>query len=204
MNLLKTTLLVMSSAMILNAGTIFEGKILETKDSGGYTYVYVQGKDNKYWSAIPQREVKIGDSIALDKQMWVENFYSKTLDQKFDKILFAVVKKDKPKMAKIEFKKTKKDFISVGDVFKNSKSLDSKEIKVNGVVTKVSYGILGFSWVHIQDTTSYNSQNDLIFLIKTNDVVEGQRVDISGKVANNKDFGAGYKYDVIVEDAKII
>ena len=194
----------MGSAMILNAGTIFEGKILETKDSGGYTYVYIQDKDKKYWSAIPQKEVKVGDTIALNKQMWVENFYSKTLDQKFDKILFAVVKKDEPKMAKIEFKELKKGFVSVGDVFKNAKSLDGKEIKVNGVVTKVSYGILGFSWVHIQDTTSYNSQNDLIFLIKGNDVLKGQRVDISGKVANDKDFGAGYKYDVIIEDAKII
>jgi len=59
---------------------------------------------------------------------------------------------------------------------------------------------MGRNWVHIQDGTSAGKYFDLT--ITTQDVVEtGDVVVFSGKVVLNKDFGAGYQYDLIMEEA---
>ncbi len=187
----------------LHAAAFYNVTVLEHKKSGGYTYLYVDDSTSKFWAAVPEMEVKEGDKLTLSKQMWVQNFYSKTLDETFDALLFAMIKKEKTQII-VEFQKKKEGYVTVAEVFEKAKELEGKEVKVNGVITKVSYGILGYNWVHIQDTTKYKTENDLIFLLHTTDFKEGERVDISGKVSNNRDFGAGYKYKVIVDEAKII
>ncbi len=189
--------------MQLYAAAFYDVTVLEHKKSGGYTYLYVDDSTSKFWAAVPEMEVKKGDKLSLNKQMWVQNFYSKTLDETFDALLFAMIKKDKVQI-NVDFQKKKEGYLSVAEVFEKAKELEAKEVQVNGVITKVSYGILGYNWVHIQDTTKYKTENDLIFLLHTNNFKEGDRVNISGKVTNNRDFGAGYKYKVIVDEAKII
>ena len=75
---------------------------------------------------------------------------------------------------------------------------------MSGKVVKFSARIMGKNWLHIQDGSgdTVAGTNDLT--VTTNVVAKaGDTVLVSGKLAINKDFGYGYKYDVIIEDAKV-
>lgn len=68
--------------------TALAGSISETMDSGGYTYVQVDTGSEKHWVAGPQTAVKVGDKVALDGLMPMQNFTSRTLDRTFPVIFF--------------------------------------------------------------------------------------------------------------------
>jgi hypothetical protein len=59
------------------------------------------------------------------------------------------------------------------------------------------------NWIHLQDGSEANGSYDLT--ITTLETVEvGTVVTLEGILAVDKDFGYGYKYDVILEDSKVI
>ncbi|MEW6739975.1 MAG: hypothetical protein AB1325_08745 [Nitrospirota bacterium] len=65
------------------------GKVVETMNSGGYTYVCLEKSGKKTWVAIPQTKVKKGQTMSLHPGVEMTNFESKTLKRKFDKIIFS-------------------------------------------------------------------------------------------------------------------
>lgn len=64
------------------------GEVLETMDSGGYTYALMSVEGQEIWSAGPVTEVSVGDSVDLAGAMGMQDFHSSTLDRTFDQILF--------------------------------------------------------------------------------------------------------------------
>jgi hypothetical protein len=58
------------------------------------------------------------------------------------------------------------------------------------------------NWIHLQDGTGSQGNFDLM-VTSSDDVKVGQVVVAEGKVAANKDFGSGYSYSVLLEDAKV-
>lgn len=70
-------------------GSGHKGKVLQTMDSGGYTYVEVDEKGQKLWVAAMQTKVKVGDTVEFPDSPPMVNFQSKTLKRTFDKIIFA-------------------------------------------------------------------------------------------------------------------
>jgi len=92
--------------------------------------------------------------------------------------------------------------VSIAELFSKCKSLDGKIVKIRGEVVKFSSGIMNKNWVHLQDGTKDGENFDLT--ITTLDSVKvADIVVFEGKVTLNKDLGAGYFYDVILEDAKL-
>jgi len=93
---------------------------------------------------------------------------------------------------------------SVGECFEQGKELNGKPVRVRGKVMKISRMIMGKNWLHIQDGTGnpLHNHHDLV-VTTTEDPGEGKVVTIEGTLAADRDFGAGYRYDVLVEDAKI-
>ena len=69
-------------------------------------------------------------------------------------------------------------------------------------MVKFNANILGTNWIHIQDGTGEKGMNDLT-VTSSQRVKVGDTVVIRGRVTVEKDFGAGYKYDVIVENATV-
>lgn len=65
------------------------GKVVETMDSGGYTYVLLENKGKKTWVAVPQMKVEKGKTMSFQPGMEMKNFESKTLKRKFDRIIFS-------------------------------------------------------------------------------------------------------------------
>ena len=68
--------------------TTIAGTVLETVDAGAYTYVRLKIASGEVWAAVNQTTVRPGAEITIGNAMWMENFESKTLNRKFDRILF--------------------------------------------------------------------------------------------------------------------
>jgi hypothetical protein len=88
---------------------------------------------------------------------------------------------------------------TVAEIHAGKAKLKGKAITVRGRVVKYNGGILGKNWLHIEDGTG---NADLVITTGAAAKV-GDTVLINGKVSTDRDFGSGYKYDVIVEDAKV-
>lgn len=84
----------------------------------------------------------------------------------------------------------------------NKASLAGKTISAQGKVVKVNNGIMGRNFVHIQDGTGDATSNNLIVTSKQTANV-GDQVSISGTVVVNRDFGSGYSYPLLIEEASI-
>ena len=94
--------------------------------------------------------------------------------------------------------------MSIADVWAKRASLAGKSVTVRGKVVKFNGGIMGKNWMHIQDGSGVAKDGTHDLTITSNGEAKvGDVITATGKVAVDKDFGAGYAYKVIVEEANI-
>ncbi len=93
----------------------------------------------------------------------------------------------------------------VGDLYKEKAALDTKKVTVKGKVVKVAGGIMGKNWFHLQDGSGDPARktNDLAVTTTQDLPAVGKTVTATGTLHKDKDFGYGYRYEVILEDATI-
>ena len=93
---------------------------------------------------------------------------------------------------------------TVAALNQNKATLAGKTISAQGKVVKVNNGIMGRNFVHVQDGTgdAAAATNNLIVTSKQTAAV-GDQVTVSGVVVVNRDFGAGYSYPLLIEEASI-
>ena len=204
------------------------GEALETMNSGGYTYVFMDTGQDQRWIAGMETTVEVGDIVQSDAGMPMTGFTSKTLNRSFDVIYFVSDLKNlsrDPQPApqatggmpaghpdisggstpaaetSIEAYEAGKD---IAYVFANKDELTGNEITMRGKVVKYNSGILGWNFLHIQDGSgsAASGDNDLIVTTKATASV-GDTVVVTGNIVLDKDFGAGYSYPVLLEDASI-
>lgn len=200
------------------------GKIVETMNSGGYTYINLESSGKKTWVAVPETRVKVGQEVSCPSGTEMGNFTSKTLKRSFDRIVFCNSPLDKQGgdldsgekspgskgaivapagTVKVE-KAAGANAYTVGDIYKNKAKLDRKMVVVRGKVVKVSGGIMGKNWIHLQDGSGSQKKGTNNLVVTSQDLpAVGDVVTMQGTLYKDKDFGSGYKYDVIVEEAKI-
>lgn len=193
----------------------------EYKDAGMYAYLNVNENGNKYWIAIPNTKVNIGETYYFDGGMEMRDFESKELDKTFKSVIFAegirpTETPDKSKQANphengqqtekaLEVEKIAKapNGISLEELFSGKEQFSAKSVIVKGKVVKVNNAILDKNWVHIMDGTNFENKNDLT--IATEELVNvGDIVTFKGTVTLNKDFGYGYVYDILIEEATLV
>ena len=93
---------------------------------------------------------------------------------------------------------------TVAEIVDQAKTLKDKPVLVRAKVVKFSPEIMNKNWVHLRDGsgTVAAKNNDLV--VTTKDQVKvGTVVTVRGVVRTDKDFGHGYSYDVLIEDAKL-
>ena len=92
---------------------------------------------------------------------------------------------------------------TIAEVFAEKDQLAGETIVFRGKVVKTNAGIMGKNWLHIRDGSGAEGTNDLT--VTTIEVLPnvGDTVVVSGPVVLNKDFGMGYEYDIIIEDADV-
>lgn len=208
-------------------GASVSGNVIETMDSGGYTYVHVDAAARSIWAAAPQFPVKVGDRVSVPTVSPMQNYRSDTLARTFPLIYFAgkirvaaagssiakAADKSSPHPGSGRAKPTAENEVvgivkpdggsTVGEVFDAGRGLAGSEVAIRGRVVKFSPRIMGTNWLHLQDgTVGKNGSNDLI--VTTDDVASvGDLVLIRGVVSADRDFGYGYTYDLMVEGAKV-
>ena len=79
----------MQSAESAPAKAVLSGKVAETMNAGGYTYICLERDGVKTWSAVRQVSVKVGDHLEILPGIAMANFTSKALNRTFDRIMFS-------------------------------------------------------------------------------------------------------------------
>lgn len=201
------------------------GKVVETMDGGGYTYVHIEKDGKKTWVAVPVMKVSVGQAVSFVPGVVMNDFTSKALGRTFDSIVFSSgaiggegkgsahsssgdkptenSPADKAKVIKID-KASGPDAYTVAEIYEKSTALDKKSVSIKGQVVKVSAQIMGKNWIHIQDGSgnASNRTNDL--LVTSQDLPSvGDVVTAKGTLYKDKDFGSGYKYSVVIEGASV-
>ncbi|MCX5877210.1 MAG: OB-fold nucleic acid binding domain-containing protein [Deltaproteobacteria bacterium] len=193
------------------------GKVLETMNSGGYTYVLVEKGGAKTWVALPQSAITVGSEIACQPGMEMNNFKSTSLNRSFESIVFseglapvgpvaapAPAAPSTPSEAITVSKAEGANAQTVGEIFEKKDALANKPVAVQGKVIKVSRGIMGKNWLHLQDGTGSQATGTNDLVVTTDSLPEvGKVVTIKGNLSRNRDFGAGYRYGVIIENAEV-
>jgi len=73
---------------------------------------------------------------------------------------------------------------------------------VRGRVVKFTPDVMNKNWIHVQDGTGSSGSNDLTVSTSATATV-GSMVLVRGKLTADRDLGAGYHYDVIIEDGSV-
>ncbi|HUR33622.1 MAG TPA: hypothetical protein VM032_07485 [Vicinamibacterales bacterium] len=212
-----------SAAAATSSSGGFTGTIAETMDAGGYTYARLQRGKDEVWVAAPEFDARLGETIAVSLEMPMQDFQSRTLNRTFPLLYFVqdVARNGEPLKARQPAAPpmmaghgestaaptvTKLDppagGMSVADVFAKKASLSGKTVTVRGTVVKFNGGIMDRNWLHLQDGSGSADAGNNDLTITSDGVAKvGDVVTVTGVVGTNRDFGAGYAYDVIVEKA---
>lgn len=213
------------------------GTVLEKLDAAGYSYLRLKTGSGEIWAAVPPATSKVGDAVTVQKPMPMDGFESKTLNRKFEKIVFGTLAgaapaaaapsaappvhgaepaeaapsdkaadhmavKDAPKDVKVD-KATGPGAVTIAEAFAKKAALKEQPVAVRGKVVKFSAGIMGKNWLHIRDGSGDPSKDGDLTVTTKDTVAVGDVVVVKGKLSLDRDFGAGYAYPVIVEDAAV-
>jgi hypothetical protein len=91
---------------------------------------------------------------------------------------------------------------TVAGVWDERAALKDKKVSVHARVVKVTSGVLGKNWFHVRDGSGQGPTADLT-VTSVDSAAVGDTVLITGVVHLDRDLGAGYRYDVLIEDAKL-
>lgn len=228
------------------SSTKLAGKVLESFDAAGYTYLRVATTAGEEWAAVAQTKVAEGSNVTIDAQMTLENFESKSLNRKFDRIVFGTIAAPNAALprggmmssaampaghppvdgaqpaanpmgspaqhmagpanagdVKVE-KAAGPNAKTVAEIWRGKAALADKPVVVRGKVVKFLGGIMGKNWLHLRDGSGSAENGDHDITVTTDDkVAVGTIVTVTGVVRVDKDFGAGYRYEAIIEEAKV-
>ncbi len=197
-------------------------EVNDVMDAGKYTYLNVTENEEEFWVAVTQRDIEVGETYYFKGGLLKKNFLSKEHNRVFEKLYLVSDLRRQPDGAMtsgsavdealnrvqggsateggpIEVEHAE-GAVKLSDLFANKADFDGETIAVTGKIVKVNPMIMGRNWLHIQD----GSGEDLDLTITTMENIPlGHVVTLEGTIALNKDFGAGYRYDIILEGATL-
>jgi hypothetical protein len=214
------------------------GTVVDTMESGGYTYLKLKTASGEVWAAVNKADVKKGSTATVGNAMLMENFESKTLNRKFDRIYFgtlagagsaaagalppghpavggpaagdvaaqhAAAAQGPADVGPIKVSKASgANGRTVAEIYAQKTTLKDKPVVLHGKVVKFLPEIMGKNWIHVRDGSGTAvGKNDDMTVTTKDTVAVGDVVTVTGVVKLDKDFGAGYAYPVMIEDAKI-
>jgi hypothetical protein len=198
---------------------VHQVKAEEVLQTSNYTYLRVSEGREEYWCAINKSEIEVGKTYFWHKGGEMDNFHSKELNRDFDRIFFLETLSDKPIVLesavmgntstgrqKVPEKQgiileKAQGGITIAELYANRKSYAGKSVMIRGEVVKFSPQIMNRNWMHVQDGTKDGEDYDLV--VTTQDSIPaGETRIFEGVISLDVDFGHGYKYDVIMQDAK--
>lgn len=205
-----------------SASKLHKVVVEEILNTSKYTYLNVSENGEMTWIAIPKKDIEKGGTYYYRGGLKKTNFKSVEFDRVFETLyLVSDVSKD-PGMGDMQTggsphenvnsspsleQNTKLDpppgGITIAELFANRKKYEGQTVRVKGKCVKQNNMIMSRNWIHLQDGSLKDNTADLT-VTTTENIALGSIVSFEGKIALNKDFGAGYKYEIIMEEAKLI
>jgi hypothetical protein len=206
------------------AGMVVAGEVLEVKDVEGYTYLRLKTAQGETWAAVPTSPVKKGAKVTVQNAMVMKNFESKALKKTFDNIVFGTLASGQPgapsaqqgaaphpqpanapEVADVKVPKaTGANARTVAELMAKPAEMKDKPVLLRGKVVKYNGGIMGKNWIHLRDGSgSAADKNNDVLVTSKEEAKVGDVVTAKGTVRTDKDFGAGYTYKVLIEDATL-
>ena len=206
---------------------VVTGVVLEVKDVESYTYLRLKNKDGEIWAAVSKVAVKKGAQVTIENVTVMNNFESKSLKKTFTTIVFGTVRgstgtsqpvsKDlanphtgatAAKTADIADvvvpKASGPNARTVEEIVTKGSELKDKSVLVRGKVVKYNPAIMGKNWIHLRDGSGSAAKNSNDILVTTADQAKlGDILTVKGIVRTDKDFGSGYAYKVLIEEATL-
>jgi hypothetical protein len=201
--------------------SMHEVKVVEVVQASNYTYLKVSENSKEYWMAVNRQEAANGEVYYYDQALEMTNFNSKELKRTFESIYFVQGLSKQPIAAPLEAPMGNKPVkpalamkegvsvapaengLSIAKLYAGKADYAGKVVKMKGQVVKINEQVMGKNWIHIQDGTKDGENFDLTItsldVVKVDDVVT-----FEGTISINKDFGYGYSYELIMEDAKLL
>jgi VCBS repeat-containing protein len=200
------------------------GPVIEQLNAPPYIYIRVKTSKGEVWAAVPQAKIENGAVVTVFNPMLMSKFESKSLKRVFDEVYFGTLAPTNAEAsgpagaspagapqpaAQVAVGKVEKadgaDALTVSELWARKASLVGKTVSIRGTVVKYNQGVMGKNWIHLQDGSGDAKQGTHDITVTSLDgTAMGATITIKGTVRTNKDFGAGYSYAVIVEDAKVV
>jgi len=203
-------------------GEALTGEVLEHIAASQYSYVRIRTSKGDVWAAVNSAPIEKGSQVTVSSPMLMKDFESTSLKRTFDEIYFGSLATagaaagsggdphsgTASSVAPFDVsvgKASGSNAHTVAETWAQAAAIDGKTVTIRGKVVKVNEGVMGKNWIHLQDGSGDAAQGTNDLTVTSLDVVSiGETVTIIGTVRTNKDFGSGYLYRVIVEDARVV
>ena len=189
-------------------------KVEEVLNTDRYSYLNVTEEGEKFWIAIPKKEIEIGGTYYYKGGLLKRNFESKEYNRVFETLylvsdvtpnsitsyMSSANEASEQGINTLESINIKlpEGSIKLAELFSNPDKYQGKVVQITGTCVKVNPMIMDRNWIHIQD----GSGDGLDLTVTTTENVPIDAVvSFEGVISLNKDFGAGYRYDIIMENA---
>lgn len=210
----------------------FSGTVVSVTNVSRYTYVCVNADGREIWAAAPQFDVRPGETVIVPPSIPMKNFSSPALARTFDELCFvssivvvgreaadpfATLPEGHPSvggmgaghhgtpvdLSDMDFSgiETPDGGKTVAEVNAQRQQLAGETVTVRGKVVKFTPDVMGKNWIHIKDGSG-NGNGDLTLTTEAT-VAIGDVITARGLLTVDRDFGHGYAYDVLLEDATL-
>ncbi|MFK8005536.1 MAG: hypothetical protein AB8H03_04160 [Saprospiraceae bacterium] len=201
-------------------GETYEVVVKEVLNTDKYSYLQVDKKGESIWIAIAKTDVEEGETYFYRGGLLKKDFFSREFNRVFETLYLVsnFWKKNKEDVANekenklnipaghslpdlvVEKINPAEGAISLEELFSNKPMYNDTNVKITGKCVKVNPRIMNRNWLHIQD----GSGNGLDLTVTTQEEVAlGAIVSLEGTITVDKDFGAGYRYEIIMEKAVV-
>lgn len=192
---------------------VIVGEILNTER---YTYAEVTENQEKFWIAVPKQDLVKGHTYYYRGGVKKTNFQSQEFNRVFEVVYLVsniIDSKEHPggnigdskqlENTPSNGNRTKSvaGSIKLSELIQNKAKYAGKTVLISGQCVKANYQIMGKNWFHLQDGSEVSGKKSDLTVTSADAIQMGEQAVFEGKIVLNKDFGAGYKYEIIMEDA---
>ena len=204
------------------ASQVHEVVVEDFLHASRYTYLSVSENDEPFWIAVPYTEVEVGETYYYQGGVRMHNFHSEEHDRVFETLYLVGGVSKTPSPGSFSGAQQQIDMhggkdaiipgqidpveggVPLSNLFADKEAYRNKTILVKGQCVKMNRNIMGKNWIHLQDGTKNDQDKNFDLTITTQEEVQiGSIVIMEGIISLDKDFGSGYRYDIIMEEASL-
>ena len=197
-------------------------EILEVVPTAKYAYIRVKEDSENYWVASSPGNFVTGKEYVFNEAVVKYDFKSPSLDRVFDSIylvtkIVPLARKDELKRLRFnphaksgdENEETSQkqnseiqiQQLTLTELLNDPQRFEGELIEISGLCTKVNTNIMDRNWIHLK--ADEDAAEELVATSKEAPAV-GETIVLHAIVRLNKDFGAGYVYPILLEEAIMV